>query len=97
MDALAPLKQLKDLENTQRGPGTLPGWSPLARPPGQEEPVKNRPQQEEVVDEITVWWQNKLGTKAVLGQASNRPPAGPKAPIPELLWTKPESGHAQPE
>ena len=30
-------------------------------------------QQEEVVDEITAWWQKALGTKAVLGQASNRP------------------------
>jgi HSP20 family protein len=33
----------------------------------------NEPQQEEVVDEITAWWQKALGTEAVLGQASNRP------------------------
>jgi HSP20 family protein len=58
---------------------------------------KSRPQQEEAVDEITVWWQKTLGKKAVLGQASNRATPGQKAPTPKLLWTKPESGHAQQE
>jgi hypothetical protein len=57
----------------------------------------NELQQGEVVNEITAWWQKALGTKAVLGQASNRPPPGPRAPIPELLWTKPESGQVQQE
>ncbi|HEY5910649.1 MAG TPA: hypothetical protein VJA21_08610 [Verrucomicrobiae bacterium] len=41
-------------------------------------------QHEEVVDEITAWWQKALGTKAVLGQASNRPPPGPRPPVPKL-------------
>ena len=74
MNALAPLKQLKELEleATQRGQGSLSVWSPLARATGQEEPIKNKAQQEEVVDDITAWWQKALGTKAVLGQASNR-------------------------
>jgi HSP20 family protein len=197
MDALAPLKQLKELEATQRGLGSLSGWSPLPWPAGQEEPMavavwsplldiseseeeyliqaelpgvkkgavkiiaeentltitgerefkkeamskkrlraeraygsfgrrfslpddanpaklsaefidgvltvrlakkeKSKPQQEEGVDEITVWWQKTLGKKAVLGQASNRAPPGQRAPTPKLLWTKPESGHAQQE
>ena len=55
----------------------------------------SKPQPEELVDEITVWWQKALGKKAVLGQASNREPPGQRAPVPELLWTKPESGHAR--
>jgi len=176
MNTLAPLKQLKDLEATQRGPGSLPGWSPLPWLAGQEESMavavwspllditesedeyliqaelpgvkkgavkiiaeentltltgkrefekeamskkglrteraygsfgrrfslpddanpakvstefkdgvltvrlakkeKSKPQQEEVLDEITVWWQKTLGTKAVLGQASNRTSPG---------------------
>jgi hypothetical protein len=49
------------------------------------------------VNEITAWWQKALGKKAVLGQASNRPIPGQNAPTPKLLWTKPESGHAQQE
>jgi len=197
MDTLAPLKQLNGPEATQRGPGSLPGWSPLPWLAGQKESMavaewvplvdiseseedyliqaelpgvkkggvqviveestltitgkrefeiegmskkrfrtertygsfgrrfslpddanpakvstqfidgvftvslakkeKNKPPQEEVVDEITVWWQKALGTKAVLGQASNRPSLGQRAPLPELLWTKPDSGHAQQE
>ena len=58
---------------------------------------KSKPQQEEVVDEITVWWQKALGKKAVLGQASNRPTPRQGVLTPKLLWTKPESGHAQQE
>ena len=195
MDALAPLKQLRDLEKTQRGPGSLPRWSSLPWPEGHEEQIvvaewaplvdiseneeeyliqaelpgakngavkiiaeentltitgerefkreamsqkrlraeraggsfgrrfslpddanptkvttefidgvlavrlskkeKSKPQQEEVLDEITVWWQKALGKKAVLGQASNRGTPGQKAPTPKLCWTKPESVHAQ--
>jgi hypothetical protein len=30
----------------------------------------------EEIDEITAWWQKALGTKSVLGQASNQPPSG---------------------
>jgi len=97
MDALALLKQFNVLESTQRGPGRLPDRSPLPWPPDQEEPTKNKPHRKEMVDEITAWWQKALGTKAVLGQASNRPPPGPRTPLPRLLWTKPESGHAQQE
>jgi hypothetical protein len=37
---------------------------------------KSDPQQEEAVDKITAWWQKALGTKAVLGQASNRTSPG---------------------
>jgi hypothetical protein len=95
MDALAPLQQLKELEATQRGASSLPGWSRLPWPAGREEFIKSKPQQEEDVDEITAWWQKALGTKAVLGQASNRPPPGPRAPIPKLLWNKPEIGRSQ--
>jgi len=46
---------------------------------------KSKSQQEEAADEITAWWQKALGTKAVLGQASNRPPPGPRGPVPRLL------------
>ena len=45
------------------------------------------PQPEKVVDEITAWWQQALGTSAVLGQASNRPPPEPSAPTVTLVWT----------
>jgi len=38
MDALAPLKQLNELEVTQRGPGGLPGWSPLPGPQARRNP-----------------------------------------------------------
>jgi hypothetical protein len=58
---------------------------------------RSKPQQEEIVDEITAWWQKALGTKAVLGQASNRPTPGPRPPVPKLLWTKPESAQAEQE
>ena len=51
-----------------------------------------KPEQQEV-DEITVWWQRTLGREAVLGQASNRPPPGPRALAPTLSWTKPEGEH----
>jgi len=37
MDTLAPLKQLNGPEATQRGPGSLPGWSPLPWLAGQKE------------------------------------------------------------
>jgi hypothetical protein len=94
MDAMAPLKQLREFDDTQRGLARLPGWSPLPWPAGQEEFIKGKPQQEEVVDEIIAWWQKALGTKAVLGQASNKTSPGPRAPVPIFLWTKPESGHA---
>lgn len=92
-----PPNHKDSIEAAQRGPVSLPGWSPLVRPPGQEEPIKNEPQQEEVVDEITAWWQKALGKKAVLGLASNRPPPGPRAPAPKLLWTKPENRYGQQE
>jgi hypothetical protein len=97
MDALAALKQLKDLQATQCSPSGLPDCSPLPWPTGQEESIERKPQQEEVVNEITAWWQKALGTKAVLGQASNRTSPGQRSPIPKLLWTKPESGEAQQE
>jgi HSP20 family protein len=55
----------------------------------------SQPQPEGAADEITLWWQKTLGKKAVLGQASNRPPPWPRAPVPIRLWTRPESEHAQ--
>jgi HSP20 family protein len=50
----------------------------------------NEPQQEEVVDEATAWWQKVLGTKAVLGQASNRTSPGQSA----LGEQKTQSNHS---
>jgi hypothetical protein len=59
--------------------------------------VLSKPPPEEVVDEITAWWQKTLGTKAVLGQASNRPVPGRRTPTRHLVWVKPDSRPAQQE
>src|SRR5512145_1521098 len=97
MEASAPSKQLIQRDSTLRFLPSQPGSPPLPWPASHQGPTKNKPPQEEVVDEITAWWQKALGTTAVLGQASNRSFPGPRSPIPKLLWTKPESGHAQQE
>ncbi len=57
---------------------------------------KRKPQPEQVVDEITAWWQKALGNKAVLGQTSTRPAPEPGTPPRYFTWTKVESGPVQP-
>lgn len=54
-------------------------------------PIHQVPDRHEnaVGDEITAWWQNRLGKQAVLGQMGNRTRLGHHLRLPILLWTKP--------
>lgn len=96
MDALTPLDPLEALEPTPRGAGCLPGLSPTPpAPPSGQEPIKNEPQQEEVVDETTAAWQ-ALGKKPVLAPASNPPLPGARVEPEDLARFEGEGGREPP-
>lgn len=58
---------------------------------------KAKPQPEQVVDEITAWWQKALGSKAVLGQTSTRPAPDLGTPPRYFTWKKTEGTPVPPE